>query len=100
MIFAHTCLTCGCTSEPRLIEVGAVLIIRCDSCDGFIRYTHINDYPDLWAIKNAIWDICLRSYDNVTALTRNEQHTRRQFWRMYLDISKNLRKKLVPYYKT
>lgn len=94
MIYAHTCLKCGCTREPRLIEVGAVLVINCGECLAFIRYAHTDNFPPVTDIRNALWILCLKNSLIANDELAHVYPTRTNLWRAYLELSKKLRTKL------
>lgn len=56
MIFAHTCLNCGHTWTPGLIQVAQVINVCCFECNAHIRYCKPQDLPDLEDIKQAIFE--------------------------------------------
>jgi hypothetical protein len=97
MIFAHTCLKCGRTCEPFLVEVSQVLAVSCGDCLTFIRYGHVREYPDTQAVKTAIWDLCLRKPELVQKLFNGKTYPRAVYWRVYRELVHKLEKPLKTF---
>jgi uncharacterized protein (DUF983 family) len=75
MIFAHTCLNCGHTWTPGLVQVAQVVKVNCYECGEHIRYCSPDDLPDLEVIKQAIFEASGADLEVIEAAKRGMMWT-------------------------
>lgn len=83
MIFPHTCMSCGRTTEPKLITVGSVVNVCCAVCQAHIRYCQVSETPIRREIMQAIWQI---SDFNLPAIQSAKLACIPNYWSLYLHL--------------